>query len=315
MADKKITALTALTATTKDSAADLLHIIDYSAAPVNKKITIAELFSNVNTDTHIYGVSKTFEIGSTATTNSAIAVTTGSNATLTSSIQSEVVINNDQSRHIDFTVKSAQSAKAIYVESDFVSGNSGPGIVFINGDAGNQDFCVKGDDWDSSANDPVIFSDASFNAAGLGTAVLDGNYCVQVAAGPNAAADKHSAQFQGNIALSGVEDIVGSGQSGNAKTLSAFKSDHKLNIDDGDTVTLTLPTTGCVDGQIKIIYCDTDSAGGTFAIAQTNRILTEDMGVSSAATGIQDVGDCWIGMYESGTSKWITLNYRNGTTT
>ena len=69
MADKKITALTALTATTKDSAADLLHIIDYSAAPVNKKITIAELFSNVNTDTHIYGVSKTFEIGSTATTN------------------------------------------------------------------------------------------------------------------------------------------------------------------------------------------------------------------------------------------------------
>ena len=30
MADKKITALTALTATTKDSAADLLHIIDYN---------------------------------------------------------------------------------------------------------------------------------------------------------------------------------------------------------------------------------------------------------------------------------------------
>ena len=278
---------------------------------MNKKISVADLFSNVNTDTHIYGVSKTFEIGSAAAASSALKVITGSNTTLTTSIQNEVVVNDDQSRHIDFTVKSAQSAKAIYVESDYVSGNSGPGIVFINGDAGNQDFCVKGDNWDSSANDPVLFSDASFNAAGLGTAVLDGNYSVQVAAGPNAAADKHSAQFQGNIAFSGVEDIVGSGQSGNAKTLSAFKSVHKLNIDDGDTVVLTLPTTGCVDGQIKVIYCDADSAGGTFAIATTNRHGAADMGVSSAATGIQDIGDSWIGMYESGTSKWITLSYRN----
>ena len=68
MADKKITALTALTATTKDSSVDLLHIIDYSAAPVNKRITVAELFSQVNTDTHVYGVSKTLEVGTTSTT-------------------------------------------------------------------------------------------------------------------------------------------------------------------------------------------------------------------------------------------------------
>ena len=53
MADKKITALTALTATGKDSAADLLHIIDFSASPVNKKISVANLFNNANTDTHI----------------------------------------------------------------------------------------------------------------------------------------------------------------------------------------------------------------------------------------------------------------------
>jgi len=44
MADKKITALTALGTTDVDPAADLLHIIDYSASPVNKKITIANLF-------------------------------------------------------------------------------------------------------------------------------------------------------------------------------------------------------------------------------------------------------------------------------
>jgi len=303
MADKKITALTALTATTKDSAADLLHIIDYSAAPVNKKITIAELFSNVNTDTHIYGVSKTFEIGSTATTNSAIAVTTGSNATLTSSIQSEVVINNDQSRHIDFTVKSAQSAKAIYVESDYVTGDAGPGIVFINGDAGNQDFCVKGDDWDSSANDPVLFSDASFNAAGLGTAVLDGNYCVQVAAGPNAAADKHSAQFQGNIAFSGVEDLQTTGSNASV-TLSAYKTVHKINVNDATNVTYELPTTGCVDGQIKIIYIDADTGGATITIADTNRAGT-------LAFTLQDDGDSWIGIYESGSSKWVNLAQKN----
>ena len=71
MADKKITALTALTATTKDSDLDVLHIIDYSAAPVNKKITVAELFSNVNTSTHIYGQSKSFELGSPKKTSKA----------------------------------------------------------------------------------------------------------------------------------------------------------------------------------------------------------------------------------------------------
>jgi hypothetical protein len=320
MADKKITALTALTATTKDSSVDLLHIIDYSAAPVNKKISVADLFDQVNTNTHIYGASKTFELGTTSTTFSALKVTTGSLVdmsanTATTAQHHNVIVNDDANRHVDFTVKSAQSAQAIFVDSDFTSGNAGPGTVFINGDAGNQDFMVQGDNYDTSANDPVLFSDASYNAAGLGTSTLDGNYCVQVAAGPNAGVDKHSAQFQGNIALSGVEDLVGSAVSGNAATLSAFKSVHKLNIDDGDTVTLTLPTTGCVDGQIKIIYCDTDSAGGTFAIATTNRHGAEDMGVTAANTGIQDIGDCWIGMYESGTSKWITLNYRNGTTT
>ena len=55
------------------------------------------------------------EFGSnpTATTNSAIAVTTGSNATLTNSIQSEVVINNDQSRHIDYVKLATVCAKLI----------------------------------------------------------------------------------------------------------------------------------------------------------------------------------------------------------
>ena len=103
MADKKITALTSLTATTKDSSADLLHIIDFSAAPVNKKITIADLFDQVNTNTHIYGVSKTFEVGSTSTASSAFKFTTPDTTTLSSTKLNEVIINDDQSQFVDFT--------------------------------------------------------------------------------------------------------------------------------------------------------------------------------------------------------------------
>jgi len=308
MADKKITALTALTATTKDSSVDLLHIIDYSAAPVNKKISVADLFDQVNTNTHIYGASKTFELGTSSTTFSALKVTTGSLVdmsanTATAAQHHNVIVNDDANRHVDFTVKSAQSAQAIFVDSDFTSGNAGPGIVFINGDAGNQDFCVKGDNWDSSANDPVLFSDASFNAAGLGTAVLDGNYCVQVAAGPNAAADKHSAQFQGNIAFSGVEDLQTTGSNASV-TLSAYKTVHKINVNDATNVTYELPTTGCVDGQIKIIYIDADTGGATITISDTNR-------AGDLAFTMQDDGDSWIGIYESGSSKWVNLAQKN----
>ena len=303
MADKKITALTALTATTKSSSADLLHIIDFGdgSAPVNKKITVADIFSNVNTDTHIYGISKTFEIGSTQTASSAIKVTTTDTTTLSSSKQNEVIINDNASRHIDFTVKTAQSAKAIFVDSDFTSGDDGPGTVFINGDAGNQDFMIQGDNYDSTNNDPVLFSDASFDALGLGTSTLDGNYCVQVAAGPNTAANKHSAQFQGNIAFSGVE------ASGATATLSAFKTVHKVSTQSGAS-TLTLPTTGCVDGQVKVLYVSDDTGAGTVTLAQTNRIPSETIELDAA-------GEMWIGIYESASTKWVTINARNGTNT
>ena len=303
MADKKITALTALTATTKSSSADLLHIIDFGdgSAPVNKKITVADIFSNVNTDTHIYGISKTFEIGSTQTASSAIKVTTTDTTTLSSNKQNEVIINDNASRHIDFTVKTAQSAKAIFVDSDFTSGDAGPGTVFINGDAANQDFMIQGDNYDSTNNDPVLFSDASFDALGLGTSTLDGNYCVQVAAGPNTAADKHSAQFQGNIAFSGVE------ASGATATLSAFKTVHKVSTQAGAS-TLTLPTTGCVDGQVKVLYVSDDTGAGTVTLAQTNRIPSETIELDAA-------GEMWIGIYESASTKWVTINARNGTNT
>ena len=209
MADKKITALTELASTAK-AGEDFLHIIDYGggSSPVNKRISLTNLFSKINLDTHIYGVSKTFEIGSTDSASSALKVTTGSNTTLTTSIQNEVVVNDDQSRHIDFTVKSAQSAGAIKVESDYTSGDSGPGIVFINSDAGNQDFCVKGDGF-TGAN-PSLFSDASADALGIGTNVVDSTYKLTIAAG-SAGSIKAAGgvDVTGNITATGNASVTG----------------------------------------------------------------------------------------------------------
>ena len=163
-----------------------MHIIDFSAAPVNKKITIADLFDQVNTNTHIYGVSKTFEVGSTSTASSAFKVTTPATTTLSSTKLNEVIINDDQSQFVDFTVKSASSSKAIHVDASYVTGSSGPSIVFINGDAGpgasatqgKVDFCVKGEGFD--VVNPVIFSDASNDALGVGTNVLSGSYRMEL---------------------------------------------------------------------------------------------------------------------------------------
>ena len=209
MADKKITALTELSATAK-AGEDFLHIIDYGggSSPVNKRISLTNLFSKINLDTHIYGTSKTFEIGSTDSASSAFKVTTTDTTTLTTAKQNEVVVNDDQSRHIDFTVKSAQSAGAIKVESDYTSGNSGPGIVFINSDAGNQDFCVKGDGF-TGAN-PSLFSDASADALGIGTNVVDAAYKLTIATGSTGSIKAAGGvDVTGNITATGNASVTG----------------------------------------------------------------------------------------------------------
>ena len=65
MADKKITALTEMLASGKDDSVDLLHIIDYSASPVNKKIKLANLFSTIETPITAYGA-HTHDLGPTS---------------------------------------------------------------------------------------------------------------------------------------------------------------------------------------------------------------------------------------------------------
>ena len=135
MAEKKITALTALGAGDPDPAVDLLHIIDYSASPVNKKITVANLFSRVDTNISSIGAT-TFEIAPTAAI-SGFKVNVA-NATPASGAETEVVVNDGSNAFVDFRVESDASAQAIYSDA---SAN----LVYINGDAADVDFCVKGD--------------------------------------------------------------------------------------------------------------------------------------------------------------------------
>ena len=164
MADKKITALTALGTADVDPAADLLHIIDYSASPVNKKITVANLFDQVNTNTSIYGASKTLEVGFAAATNAHLTVATGANATT----DGGVTVNDDGVAYVDFTVKSLSSNQAIHVDA-------GTDDVSINGDShATCDFTVKGG---TATN---IYSDGGLDCVGIGTATLSGNYSLQV---------------------------------------------------------------------------------------------------------------------------------------
>jgi len=167
MADKKITALTELSATGK-AGEDFLHIIDYGggSSPVNKKISLTNLFNNANVDTHIYGASKTLEVGFAAATNSHIKVATGANATT----DGAVTINDDGVAYVDFVVKSLSSDQAIKVDA-------GTDKIIVNGDAANVDFTVSGD---TQAN--LLHCDAGLDAIGIGTGTPDTAYYLDIAA-------------------------------------------------------------------------------------------------------------------------------------
>jgi len=179
MADKKITALTALGSTDVAPAADLLHIIDYSASPVNKKITVANLFDQVNTNTSIYGNSMIFEVGQAAAANSHIRVAVGANATT----DGAVTINDDGVAYVDFIVKSLTSDQAIVVDG-------GADTVTINGDSTVLDFVVKGD------TTTLIHADGGEDAVGIGTATIATNTTLTVAAD---ATTGHSVAMNGNL--------------------------------------------------------------------------------------------------------------------
>ena len=194
MADKKITALNALNATGKDSSVDLLHIIDFSGSPVNKKITVADLFSNVNTDTHIYGNSKVFEVGQAAAVNSHIRVAVGGNATT----DGAVTINDDGVAYVDFLVKSLNSDGAIKVDA-------GTDDISINSD-GNAaaDFHVHG------GTKELITTDGGEDWVGIGTTTPATAYTLSVGAtGTNGIQSLGSVHVTGEITASTNASITG----------------------------------------------------------------------------------------------------------
>ena len=195
MADKKITALTELSATGK-AGEDFLHIIDYGggSSPVNKKISLTNLFNNANLDTHIYAASKTLEVGFAAATNSHIKVATGADATTDGS----VTINDDGVAYVDFIVKSLTSDQAIKVDS-------GTDKVIVNGDAVDCDFTVSGENVAA-----LLHCDAGTDAVGIVKSAPDTAYSLTVGAtGTNGIKSEGSVSVTGDITASGNLTVTG----------------------------------------------------------------------------------------------------------
>ena len=283
MADKKITALTALGTADVDPAADLLHIIDYSASPVNKKITVANLFDQVNTNTSIYGASKTLEVGFAAATNAHLTVATGANATT----DGGVTVNDDGVAYVDFTVKSLGSDGAIKVDA-------GTDDVTINSDSiAALDFTVNGD------NGVNIYSDGGLDCVGIGTGTVDGNYTCQIAAD---ATTGGALQLQGHLSINS-EETIACNTSASAVSASATTAVTNLTTATGQTTAhaVNLPTSGLQNGQIKIIvHTIRTGSGDDITLQTTNRLQT-------TAVLFQHVGDTWVGMWDASLTKWITL--------
>ena len=285
MADKKITALTDLAATAKDSSVDLLHIIDYSASPVNKKISVANLFSNVNTDTHIYGASKTFEVGfaaasGAATATSALKITTGAY----NSPDQAVVINADGTQYCDFTIKSLNSDSIIKVDA-------GTDDVTINADSvAAADFTVNGD------NGVNIYSDGGLDCVGIGTGTVDGTATLTVAADGTTG---HAISTAGNINMSGVQNLtLASGN--NAASLTVPVTRATIG---GSGVTSVITLADGVAGQIKIITIVADG-GGACTLDATNL-------VTGTAPNMNDVGDTITLWYDTTAGKWMIVSTVN----
>ena len=266
MADKKITALNALNATGKDSSVDLLHIIDFSGSPVNKKITVADLFSNVNTDTHIYGNSKVFEVGQAASVNSHIRVAVGGNATT----DGAVTINDDGVAYVDFLVKSLNSDGAIKVDA-------GTDDISINSD-GNAaaDFHVHG------GTKELITTDGGEDWVGIGHTTPATAYTLTVGAtGTNGIQSLGSVHVTGEITASTNASITGDLTTGGKFVMSGAPGSALAGAASGSptAIPITNPVTylsvdgtkyfslaNGTQGQIKILVAHTGTNSPLFKV-------------------------------------------------
>ena len=277
MADKKITALTALGAADVVPADDLLHIIDYSASPVNKKITVAHLFSQVNTDTTIIGASKTLEVEHAAGL-SVLEVLTN---TIVAGSEATVTVNKDEHDFVDFAVNST-SGSAIKVDSSTDD-------ITINADSeAALDFTINGD---TGVN---FYSDGGLQCVGIGTGTVDGTATLTVAAD---ATTGHGIRTAGNLLLSGSENLTVVASA--TTNVSVLVPVSRITVPSGSAIVIGLPATG-VDGQIKSIQCVVHG-GGTCTIETTNRLPV-------TAIPFDAIGDTATFMWNAGLSKWMILS-------
>ena len=294
MADKKITALTELSATGK-AGEDFLHIIDYGggSSPVNKKISLTNLFNNANLDTHIYGASKTLEVGFAAAQNAHLTVTTGSGA----SADGTVTINDDGVDFVDLLVKSKTSDQAIKVDS-------GTDKVIINGDAVDCDFTVSGENVAA-----LLHVDAGLDAVGIVKAAPDTAYSLTVGAtGTNGIKSEGSINVTGDITASGNltvtgfmiwNDAIATAIAGGANVGAKVEipiTDLVTHLDPGSSTGHYGLANGAA-GQIKILF--NSDAAETATITPTT--------FASGTTLTLQTKESSMLMYTTG--GWIVLNH------
>ena len=300
MADKKITALTELSATDKRGE-DFLHIIDYGggSSPVNKKISLTNLFNNINLDSHIYGASKTLEVGFGATVNAHLTVTTGS----ANNADGTVTINQDGVAFVDFLVKSLNSDSALSIDA-------GADTVTINGDSANLDFVVNGD-----TVAKMLFCDASADVVGIGVAAPDTAFTLDVAAtGANGIKSAGSVAVTGAISATTTATINGNTTVGvTASGMLALSSVESVACDGGadnlsatvttSLLTITAAGTGAlpdhtIPGAIKVIHA-VAQGGGAYVLTPPSL-----NGYSTITFG--DKADSCILMWQSG--GWVVVS-------
>tara|TARA_Y100001938_G_scaffold149897_1_gene238551 strand:- start:1136 stop:1993 length:858 start_codon:yes stop_codon:yes gene_type:complete len=279
MADKKITALTALDSTGKDPT-DLLHIIDFSASPVNKKITLANLFARIDTPVSSVGTSN-FEFGPT-TAISAFKVDIP-NATPAGSAESTVVVNENGNAFIDFRVETKNSAQAIFVDSSDDTGNGDVNYVKINGDSAKVDFQVYSD------TGILVHSDAPNHSVGIGTDAPSASFMLDVIADASTGGSINSA---GWLALSGSDTRTGAG---------AVSIDKPVTFLSNSSGVEALTIANGTAGQIKILVMTVKGGTSMRFTGQSNMLFAGGNTLTFDA-----VGETAILMYVN--SKWTLIS-------
>ena len=301
MADKKITALTALTATGKVSSTDLLHIIDFSASPVNKKITVSDIFSNANTAISSYGAF-THDLGPTNAISGLSVVVP--NATPAASAETEVIVNDDGNAFVDFRVETGLSVSAFKVDSSLDTDNGSCNTVTINGDFAKVDFRVNSDT--STATTPLIHCDSTDHAIGIGKEDPDTAYLMDFAAESG-----KSIKTAGSIDVTGNSTFVGSIDTTTFVTqgtvahsaAGALPLTHAIvNITVSGTKAFTLADGA--DGQTITFVCVAAASTPDGSITPTNRN-------GWAAYDIDAVGETLTLQFSN--AKWNVISSHGGT--